>query len=139
MSPRALPDSRIKAVVNYFGPTDLAANDIPEICKPWVKDFLGGTPQEKPEAAAKASPLTFVSKDDAPVLTFQGTKDPLVPFTQAIKLAECDELRGRAGPGRAHGRCPAWLGRRRDGADHQRRRFVSSIATSSRQPPSARP
>jgi acetyl esterase/lipase len=82
------PDSRVKAVVNYFGPTDLAAKDIPEICKPWVKDFLGGSPQEKPEAAAKASPLTFVSKDDAPVLTFQGTKDPLVPFNQAIKLAE---------------------------------------------------
>jgi acetyl esterase/lipase len=82
------PDSRVKAVVNYFGPTDLAAKDIPDICKPWVKDFLGGTPEEKPEAAAKASPLTFVSKDDAPVLTFQGTKDPLVPFNQAIKLAE---------------------------------------------------
>jgi acetyl esterase/lipase len=82
------PDSRIKAVVNYFGPTDLAAKDIPDICKPWVKDLLGGTPEEKPEAAAKASPLTFVSKDDAPVLTFQGTKDPLVPFNQAIKLAD---------------------------------------------------
>ncbi len=82
------PDSRIKAVVNYFGPSDLAAKDIPDICKPWVKDFLGGSPEEKPEAAAKASPLTFVSKDDAPVLTFQGTKDPLVPFNQAIKLAE---------------------------------------------------
>jgi acetyl esterase/lipase len=91
------PDSRIKAVVNYFGPTDLAAADIPDICKPWVKDFLGGTPHDKPEAAAKASPLTFVSKDDAPVLTFQGTKDPLVPFTQAIKLAEAMSSAGVPG------------------------------------------
>jgi acetyl esterase/lipase len=91
------PDSRIKAVVNYFGPTDLAANDMPDICKPWVKDFLGGTPQEKPETAAKASPLTFVSKDDAPVLTFQGTKDPLVPFNQAIKLAEAMSSAGVPG------------------------------------------
>jgi acetyl esterase/lipase len=86
--PAGAPDSRIKAVVNYFGPTDLAARDIPDICKPWIKDFLGGTPHEQPATAAKASPLTFVSNDDAPVLTFQGTKDPLVPFTQAIKLAE---------------------------------------------------
>ena len=82
------PDSRVKAVVNYFGPTDLAADDLPDVSKPLVRDFLGGTPKEKPELAAKASPLTFVSKDDAPVLTFQGTRDPLVPPTQAIKLAE---------------------------------------------------
>ena len=92
------PDSRVKAVVNYFGPTDLAANDIPEICKPWVKDLLGGSPQEKPEAAAKASPLSFVTKDDAPVLTFQGTKDPLVPYNQAIKLA--DAMNSAGVPGR---------------------------------------
>jgi acetyl esterase/lipase len=92
------PDSRIKAVVNYFGPTDLAAKDIPDICKPWVKDFLGGSPQERPDAAAKASPLTFVSKDDAPVLTFQGTKDPLVPYNQAIKLA--DAMNSAGVPGR---------------------------------------
>jgi acetyl esterase/lipase len=91
------PDSRVKAVVNYFGPTDLAAKDIPEISKPLVKDFLGGSAQEKPEAAAKASPLTFVSKDDAPVLTFQGTKDPLVPFTQAIKLAQAMDSAGVPG------------------------------------------
>lgn len=81
------PDSRVKAVVNWFGPTDLAAKDIPDVSKPLVNDFLGGSPQEKPAVAAKASPLTYVSKDDAPVLTFQGTKDPLVPYTQAIKLA----------------------------------------------------
>jgi acetyl esterase/lipase len=91
-------DSRVKAVVNYFGPTDLAASDIPAVSKNLVRDFLGGTPQEKPDAAAKASPLTFVSKDDAPVLTFQGTKDPLVPYTQAIKLA--DKMSTAGVPGR---------------------------------------
>jgi acetyl esterase/lipase len=91
------PDSRIKAVVNYFGPTELAASDIPEVCKPWINDFLGGTPQAKPSAASQASPLTFVSRDDAPILTFQGTKDPLVPFTQAIKLAEAMSSAGVSG------------------------------------------
>ncbi len=91
------PSSRVQAVVNFFGPSDLAATDIPEISRPLIKDFLGGTPQEKPDAAAKASPLTFVSKGDAPVLTFQGTKDPLVPFTQAIKLAEAQTREGVPG------------------------------------------
>jgi acetyl esterase/lipase len=82
------PVSRVQAVVNYFGPTDLAADDLPDVSKSLVKDFLGGSPKEKPELAGKASPLSFVSRWDAPVLTFQGTKDPLVPATQAIKLAE---------------------------------------------------
>jgi len=91
------PDSRVKAVVNYFGPTDLAASDLPAISKPMVKDLLGGTPEDKPEAAAKASPLSFVSADDAPMLTFQGTKDPLVPYSQAIKLADAMNKAGTAG------------------------------------------
>ncbi len=90
-------DTRVKAVVNFFGPTDLAANDIPDISKPLVKDFLGGTPAEKPDTARKASPLTYVSKDDAPVLTFQGTNDPLVPYTQAIKLAQAMSTAGVPG------------------------------------------
>ncbi len=80
------PSTRIQAVVNYFGPTDVTARDLPEPSRQIVKDFLGGTPEEKPEAAAKASPLTYVTKDDPPTLTFQGTKDGLVPYTQAVKL-----------------------------------------------------
>ena len=103
-------------MVNYFGPTDLGAKDIPEVSKRLVKDFLGASAEEKPELAAKASPRTYVSKDDAPILTFQGTKDPLVPFTQAIELAEAMTAARRAGPGRAARRGPARLGRCRDGA-----------------------
>jgi acetyl esterase/lipase len=96
--PADAPSSKVQAVVNYFGPTELGADDIPLISKPLVRDFLGGTPQEKPEACAAASPLTHVSKDDAPVLTFQGTKDPLVPHTQATKLA--DKMTEMGVPGR---------------------------------------
>lgn len=91
------PDSKIQAVVNYFGPTDFKADDIPDVSKPLVNDFLGATPKDKPEVAAQASPLTFVSKGDAPVLTFQGTKDQLVPYTQATKLADAMSAAGIAG------------------------------------------
>jgi predicted esterase len=31
-------------------------------------------------------PLTEVTKEDPPILTFHGTKDPLVPPTSAIRL-----------------------------------------------------
>jgi len=80
--------SQVSAVVSYFGPTDLAADDIPDLSKPLVKDFIGGTPQEKPEPTRQASPITYVSKGDAPILFFQGTKDPLVPHTQAYRMIE---------------------------------------------------
>jgi acetyl esterase/lipase len=92
------PDSKIQAVVNYFGPTDLAAKDIPEVSRPLVRDFLGGTPEEKVKEVKQASPLTYISKDDAPLLTFQGTKDPLVPHSQAAKLA--DAMTSAGVPGR---------------------------------------
>jgi acetyl esterase/lipase len=92
------PDTKIQAVVNYFGPTDLTAADFPAITRSWNRDFLGGTPEEKPDVARRASPLTFVSKGDAPVLSFQGTSDQFVPASQAVKLAEAQ---ARAGvPGR---------------------------------------
>jgi acetyl esterase/lipase len=97
-APEGAPDSRVNAVVNVFGPTDLLADDIPPVSRPLLRDFLGGAPREKEELARLGSPLTHVTPDDPPVLTFQGTKDPLVPHTQAIKLA--DALTKAGVPGR---------------------------------------
>ncbi len=106
--PKDAPSSKVQAVVNYFGPTDFKATDLPEVTKPIVRDFLGGTVEEKPDAAAKASPLTFVTPDDPPILTFQGTKDPLVPHTQAEKLTDAMSKAGVPGRtelliGKGHG------------------------------------
>ena len=96
-APSGSPSTRVQAVVNYFGPTDFAATDIPEVSKPLLRDFLGGTPSEKPEETKSASPITYVTKDDPPMLTFQGTKDPLVPHTQAEKLADAQTAAGVPG------------------------------------------
>jgi acetyl esterase/lipase len=96
-APPEAASSRIQAVVNYFGPTELGAADIPEFSRNLVNEFLGGTAQEKPDAYAQASPLTFVSKGDAPILSFQGTKDPLVPYSQAVKLADAQTKAGVPG------------------------------------------
>jgi len=95
--PAGAPSSKVQAVVNYFGPTDLAATDIPDVSKPLVTDFIGGTLAEKGDVAAKASPLTHINAGDAPILTFQGTKDPLVPYTQASKLTDAMAKAGVAG------------------------------------------
>jgi acetyl esterase/lipase len=115
------PSSRVQAVVNFFGPTDLAAADIPDVSRPLVKDFLGATPAEAPEAAAQASPLTHLSKGDAPVLTYQGTRDPLVPHTQATALADAQTAKGVAGRvelllGAGHGWGGAEMQRTLDGS-----------------------
>jgi acetyl esterase/lipase len=86
--PPGSPSSKVQAVVNYFGPTDLNSPAISEFSKGLIRDFLGGLPSEKPEVAIRASPVSFLSRDDAPILTFHGTKDPLVPHDQAHRLAE---------------------------------------------------
>jgi acetyl esterase/lipase len=80
--------SRVQAVVNVFGPTEMA--DCYETSSvAWVfRLFTGGTPDEVPEQYKIASPLTYVSKDDPPVLTLHGDQDRRVPVEQAKVLDE---------------------------------------------------
>lgn len=80
--------SRVHAVVNIFGPTDMA-----ECWKtsPGAQQFirgLVGDPEKNAEAFKAASPVTYVSKEDPPVLTLHGDKDTLVPPSQAKLLDE---------------------------------------------------
>lgn len=90
--------SAVQAVVSFCGPTDLAATDLSEVSKNLVKDFIGGTPAEKAEAYRRASPVTYARKGAPPLLMFQGTKDPLVPHTQAYRMI--DALSAAGAPGR---------------------------------------
>jgi len=96
--PASAPSSRVQAVVGFYPPVDLAAADFTEFAKGLVKDFLGATAKERPDLAAKASPLTFVDRGDAPVLVFQGTSDVLVPETGAVRFARA--LTAAGVPGR---------------------------------------
>lgn len=79
--------SRVQAVVSYAGPTNLQTA-FPDASRPLVATFLGGPAAEKKDAARRASPITYVSAGDPPMLLIQGTKDPLVPHDQAIQMAE---------------------------------------------------
>ena len=80
--------SKVNAVVAFFGPTDFTTDDWPKQTVPILQTFLGGTKADKAEAYRKASPISYVSKGDAPMLLIQGTKDVLVPWTQATSMAE---------------------------------------------------
>lgn len=88
---------RIGAVVNFFGPTDFPAWKVPPLGEVMLRlgikkdsnrileEFLG-TSDKKAKVMEDASPITYVDAKDPPVLTFQGTLDPLVPADQARRL-----------------------------------------------------
>lgn len=79
--------SRVQCVIDYFGPTDFTqmggwhnnANS-PE------SSLIGGPVQENKDKAAKANPITYVTKDDPPFLIVHGDKDPAVPYLQSTLL-----------------------------------------------------
>jgi acetyl esterase/lipase len=78
--------SKVQAVVAYFGPTDLLG-EYPPVSQEIVRKFIGGTKAEKAAEYRRASPITYVSAGDAPMLLFQGTNDVLVPYDQAYLMA----------------------------------------------------
>lgn len=84
--------SRVTCVLNWFGPTDLPRALTDPTVPDWVKGLLdklvGGPAAQHVDALRAASPVTYVTKDDAPTLTMHGTKDPLVPLSQAKFLDE---------------------------------------------------
>lgn len=78
--------SRVQAVVNLYGPTDLTVEFAHD--KAPVINFLSGKQYaEAPELWAQASPLSYVTKDDPPTLILHGTVDDVVPIDQADQLA----------------------------------------------------
>ena len=50
--------------------------------------LLGGPVQENKDKAKRASPITYVAKDNPPFLILHGDKDQTVPFSQSALLAE---------------------------------------------------
>jgi acetyl esterase/lipase len=80
--------SKVKCVVDQFGPSDLLAmggsHDSPESPE---SQLIGGAVQENKETAREASPITYVTRDDPPFLILHGTADPLVPFNQSERLS----------------------------------------------------
>ncbi|MBL8762191.1 MAG: prolyl oligopeptidase family serine peptidase, partial [Phycisphaerae bacterium] len=83
---------RVRAAVSFFGPTDLSSKDFPPTTTQILNGLVGADDVidgvSKLERAMKASPVTYVTKDDSPILLFFGTRDPLVPHTQAYGMLD---------------------------------------------------
>lgn len=90
--------SRVSAVVEHFGPTDLTVDpsQTTNEGRSMLLDFLGCLAAECPALAGQASPVTYVSSDDPPILILHGEKDSLVPYSQAERFAEKLRLAGNA-------------------------------------------
>ena len=91
------PDSRVQAVVGFYPPVDLSGKELSSFARGLVRDFLGAAASEKPKLAAKASPMTYLTAGDAPILLFQGTADDLVPESQALRFAQAMTAAGVPG------------------------------------------
>ncbi len=78
--------SRVQAVVNCMGPTDLARPGWPITSDRMILAFMGGGRDQLAAAYRTASPMTYVHPGAPPVLTIHGTGDALVPYEQAILL-----------------------------------------------------
>jgi acetyl esterase/lipase len=84
--------SRVQAVCDYFGPTDFTVfvttpgyESHASATSPEAK-LLGGAVMENKDKAARANPITYVSRDDPPFLIVHGDQDRTVPINQSQLL-----------------------------------------------------
>ncbi len=88
--------SRVQAVADYFGPTDFLywaetakkkGFNLEELEKKLangaISKLLGGPLSQKTDVAKKASPTTYIDKNDPPVFIAHGENDNLVPLSQS--------------------------------------------------------
>ncbi|MCH7412590.1 alpha/beta hydrolase [Belliella sp. R4-6] len=80
--------SRIKGCISIAGPYELGSlySDGDNESRQVLNAFLGGSPQEKPEAYHEVSPINFISTNSPKFLLLHGRDDTLVPFSQAEKF-----------------------------------------------------
>ncbi|MCA9176347.1 MAG: alpha/beta hydrolase fold domain-containing protein [Planctomycetales bacterium] len=97
---RACPDSesvssRVQAVCDWFGPTELLTmppnvvgngRTEQDVANSNGAKLLGATVRDVPAKARDASALDQVTKDSAPFLIMHGSQDPGVPVEQSTKL-----------------------------------------------------
>lgn len=88
--------SRVSAVVSFFGPSDFTrgwAGFSPGVLAAGIA-FLGGGPEQRADVYRRASPITHVSKNAAPMLLVHGDADRVVPLEQSTRMAEALKAAG---------------------------------------------
>ena len=79
-----VPQHKIKALVEMYGPVDFTTPYARN--HPMVTRLMAHSWEEMPKLYAEASPIFWVNKNSPPTLILQGTRDNLVPLSQAELL-----------------------------------------------------
>jgi acetyl esterase/lipase len=106
--------SNVQAIVVYYGASDLRtilAQSTPfglNMRRPALERLLGALPDQAPELAALASPVSHVDSQDPPLMLLHGDQDPQMPINQSHELEGAYEKLGldvtfRVVHGAAHG------------------------------------
>lgn len=100
-------EPHVAAIVNWYGITDV--NDL--IQGPNTKNYAVmwlGSLADKEQQARRSSPLTYVRKQNPPIITLHGNADDVVPYSHAVRLHEALSKAGVVNqlytiPGGGHG------------------------------------
>jgi acetyl esterase/lipase len=98
---------KVAAIINWYGITDL--NDMlnGENARSYAVQWLGSSASR--DALAKSvSPITYVRSGLPPILSIQGDADPIVPYSQNVRLRDALTKAGASNelftiPGGGHG------------------------------------
>lgn len=83
--------SAVDAVVDWFGPVDMARMENCETVKGADSPeavLIGGAPADNPDMVALISPITYISESTVPMLVIHGNADSVVPYCQGVNFSE---------------------------------------------------
>jgi acetyl esterase/lipase len=91
---------KFKAILDFYGPSDL--NSVHGKATPFDYDsknsaltrFLGFESLERPDVAKKASPVSYIDKNDPPILIIHGDADDVVPHWESKQFHSWLKLAG---------------------------------------------
>lgn len=92
LGPNLSQSSRVTCVLDFCGPSNFLTfggeGSIINVDDPktGLSKLIGGTVKEKPEIARNASPVNYITSDDAPFLIIHGEKDSIVRYAQATEF-----------------------------------------------------
>lgn len=83
--------SSVDAVVDWFGPVDMARMENCETVKGADSPeavLMGFAPADSPDMVALISPITYISDTTVPMLVIHGNADSVVPYCQGVNFSE---------------------------------------------------